>query len=170
MSELQTSVSLERQQVGHCHPDSSPRPHVAACGSPAQRESIFAMRINHLESLAKQSHQAARAQEQMNSPTERHACRKLWGGGRNVLKELNARKTQREANLDVFKSSLSFLWRSVPRKACAPFRALPWPQYVPFWNGVPPTVPSGLAACPADSAGAPQVCSHLICACSSGKL
>lgn len=156
--------------MGHCHPDSSPRPHVAACGSPAQRESIFAMRINQLESLAKQSHQAARAQEQMNSPTERHACRKLWGGGRNVLKELNARKTQREANIDVFKSSLSFLWRSVPRKACAPFRALPWPQYVPFWNGVPPTVPSGLAACPADSAGAPQVCSHLICACSSGKL
>lgn len=94
--------------MGHCHPDSSPRPHVAACGSPAQRESICAMRINQLESLAKHSHQAARAQEQMNSPTERHACRKLWGGGRNVLKELNARKTQREANLDVFKSSLLF--------------------------------------------------------------
>lgn len=89
VSELQTTVSLERQQVGHCHPDSAPRPHVAACGSPVERELIFAVKINKPEGLAKQSHQAAH--EQMNSPTERHTCRKLWGGGSKVLKELKAK-------------------------------------------------------------------------------
>lgn len=83
-----------------------------------------------------------------------------------MLKELKAKRTRKEANLDIF---TLFLRRSMPRKACAPFRALSLSQYVPFWNGVPPTAPSGLAACTADSAGAPRVCLHLPCPCSSGK-
>lgn len=61
LSDLQTTVSLERQQGGHCHPGSPPRAHVAECGSPAKRELIFAVKNHQLESWAKQSHQAARA-------------------------------------------------------------------------------------------------------------
>lgn len=80
------------------------------------------------------------------TPPLKHTCRKLWGGGRNVLKELKAKWTQRKANRDVFQALSLFLWRSLPRTACAPVRALcseraflEWgPSHGPFCTGCLP--------------------------------